>query len=371
MPDPYVKYPGLATQDRVEAAKRRTAQRSAPPQQPPMDMTQLESMLGGMNFGGPDMGAMQSYLQKAINGEFDPQISNTRKEIGRAKSRASGAKKDIGAMYDSLVGYYEGQKAPTKANYKASKADAAQRSKGLKENITNDYTNRLKEQVDMYKSLGIESAAPSATEAQNADQANSLAVADNTGGAEMAALNQQEAGDMSYWSDSGGAAKHEGTALQGDINLQLQDYLNKQNSTLSQLMGSKESAYNQGMVNLEQQAAQSQQQEQNQIWQRMMDLARLKQSAASKASQGPTKGMMGATSFLGNETDSNLFQQLMAEGSSWRNTAQARQVYGGHAPTSPEEWAKMIRDGATNRGLTPEQQQRMWQAALVYFGKMG
>jgi hypothetical protein len=52
------------------------------------------------------------------------------------------------------------------------------------------------------------------------------------------------------------------------------------------------------------------------------------------------------------------------------NTPQAKLMYGGQAPNTPEEMAQMIRDGAANNGMSPEDQQKLWQAALIYFGKL-
>lgn len=374
MPDPYKKAPGLYQQDksdvayrRVQAAKKRAQDRASGGGQPDF-MSQLQQMLGGMSTPSVDVNAMQGYLAQQIAGQFDPQISSLKNEMGAAKKRAAGAKKDMRSIYGDLVGYYEGKSAPTKANSKAAKAEAANRTSSLKSSITEDYSSRLKEQVDMYKQLGIEAAAPSATEGQSSDQADALSNTDTMGAADQSALQTQEQGDLAYWDEGSAIANTQGAEVQGDLTQQLQGYLNQQNSSLAQLQGAKKSAFNQGMVQLQQQAASQAQQNQSQLWQRMMDLARLQQSSSKKTDY--SKGMLGASQFLGDPQSANLFQQLMNEGSKWRTSPQAMKNYGGHAPNSPEEWAQMIKDGAANRHLSPEVQQQMWQAALVYFGRL-
>lgn len=407
MPDPNRKYPGLDRKERdinynpvqvwqgstpasghstdnpinaakrVSQAKKRTQERSSGGGGgTPDDITQLENML--KSFGGmsqPDISSLKSELQKAIAGQYDPQITNLNNEMGQAKKRTAGAKKDIKALYNDLVGYYQGQLAPTKARGESYKKEAKQSGDALKQSITDDYTQRLREQVDMYKQLGIEAAAPSATEGQMADQTNQMAVADNTSSAEQAALTQEEAADMAYWSEGSGIAKSEGADTQAALDMQLQDYLNKQGGQLALLKGQKDAAYNQGLINLQQQAAESAAKQQNELWNRMLDLAKLKQSMARAAGGSgggstPTKGLAGALGYLNNSNLGDFFQRSLSEGAVWGNSAQGRQYYGGQPPNTPEEWAQVIRDNAANKGMSPDDQAKLWQAALIYYGRL-
>lgn len=355
---------------RVQKAKKRTQQRTGSGFD---DLGQLENMLKTFgSMGAPDISSFKAQLFKAISGEYDPKISGVKKSMGNAKKRAGDAKKDIGALYNDLANYYTGQVAPTKANTKAGKAEAQHRSKALSSSITDDYTSRLREQVDMYKQLGIEAAAPSATEGQSADQANQQAIAEMTAGAEQAALNTQGQADASYWSEGAGIAHSEGTELQGDITASLTSYLNEQESKLADLQGMKKSAYNSGMIQLQQQAAESAAKQQTELWNRMLELAKLKQSMAGAASKGMDLkgGFMGASQALGNDQRlMNEFNTSLSRGAQWRNTPTAKAAYGGHAPSSPEEWAEMIKNDASYRKLSPQDQIALWKAALAYFGR--
>lgn len=410
MPDPNAKYPGLNRKEgvisnpisfldaikrgnkqgqdlingntlkRVTAARNRTAQKASGGGSGGGgldDITQLENMLtqfGGM--GAPDLSSLKAELQKAISSQYNPQITNLQNEMGQAKKRAAGAKRDLGALYGDLANYYTGQLEPTKKRGESYKKEAKQSGDALKQSITDDYAQRLREQVDMYKQLGIEAAAPSATEGQMADQANQMAVADNTSTAEQAALTQEEAADMAYWSEGAGIAKNEGADQQAMLEQQLQDYLNKQSGQVALLKGQKDAAYHQAVFNLQQQAAESASKQQNELWNRMLELAKLKMSMANASGGGggsgsvPTKGLLGATSFLGDQRLSDFFQKSISEGAVWGNSAQGRQYYGGQPPNSPEEWAQVIRDNAANKGLSASDQARLWQAALIYYGRL-
>lgn len=340
------------------------------------DIDALQGMLG--SFGGVDpaqLDQLKAELQKAIAGQFDPQITGVNKDIAGAKSRAAGAKKDIGTIYSDLVNYYQGQVAPTKERSKKAKEEAANNASGTKESITNDYATRIREQVDEFKRLGIEAATPSATDQQDADRANALAVADMTNQGEQAALNQQAEADLAYWNEGSGIAKREGAEQQSVITQQLNDYLNQQGKQLELLKGQKTAAYNQGLMQLQQQAATAASQQQNQMWDRMLDLAKLKMSAAkgsgSTGSSNPGTGLTGALSFLqqsGAAPLGNTFQQYLAESQRWANTPQARAMYGGAVDT-PEEWAQVMRDNAANKGLNSGDQTSLWQAMLRYMGR--
>lgn len=335
------------------------------------DLAALQALLAAQmqGGGGSSSADLSKIVSNSVNGEYDPQIAALQQAMKQAKTRAGGAKKDLGALYNDLSGFYTGRVEPTKNMYKIAKQDAKDRTESLKSSITQDYASRLKEQVDMYKQLGIEAAAPSATEGQYADEASQLAVSDNTGSAEEAALAQEQTGDVNYWSQGAGIAKHEGVEQQADVMQQLQDYLNTQGTNLASLQGQKKAAYNSSLLKAKQEQADAANQQQNQIWQRMLELAKLKQSMQGSAGSTPSKGLTGVAAYLGDQRLANEFQTSLGEAATWSNSAQAKSYYGGQSPNSPEEMAQVIRDNAANRGLSPEDQLKLWQAALVYYNK--
>lgn len=361
----------------VSGAKKRSKGRTS--NKGPGDMfgiNQLEGMLGA--FGGvspADMDQLQAELRKAVAGQFDPQISGTKKSMSGAKKRAGAAKKEIGALYDELVGYYQGQVAPTKERSKQAKDTAQYNASALKQSITSDYATRIRDQVDEFKRLGIQAASPSATEGQDADRANALAMAETSRAAEESALNQQAEGDLGYWTEGSGIAKREGTEQEAGITQQLNAFLNEQDQQLEVLKGQKSAAYHTGLMNLQQEAAQAASQQQNELWNRMLELARLKLSAASTGGAGgsedPGRGLSGALGFLKQSGAGSLgstFQQYLAEAQRWASTPGARAMYGGAVDT-PEEWAQVIRDNAVNKRQSGTNADALWQAALRYYGR--
>lgn len=338
-------------------------------------MAALENMLkGGMGSSGMSDKEIAQLISQSVGGTFDPQIKAIQQEMGRAKGRAKTARADLKALYNDLSGYYDSRMGATKSMYSGAQKDSQARTAGLKNSITADYTERLKEQVDMYKQLGIEAAAPSATEGQYADQASQLGTADIMGNAEQQALDVQSRGDQTYWNEGAAIAQTEGAEQQTNVITQLQDYLNQQGSSVAGLQGQKNAAYSQAMLEAKQKRADQANQQQNQIWSRMLALAKLKQSAAksgsASAGKTPTKGLAGVASYLPSQRLADEFQTSMQQAVTWNQSPQAKQYYGGEVPNTPEEMAQVIRDNAANRGLSPSDQLALWQAALVYYNKL-
>lgn len=341
------------------------------------DIAALQAMLAAQMKGGSSGMSDKEIAQlisQSVGGTYNPQIKAIEQEMGRAKSRAKTARADLKALYADLSGYYNAQGDRSSARYGGAQKGAQARTAGLKNAITQDYTERLKEQVDMYKQLGIEAAAPSATEGQYADEASQLGTADIMGTAEQQALATEQRGDQTYWDEGAAIAQTEGAEQQTNVITQLQDFLNTQGASVAGLKGQKSASYAQAMLEAKQKRADQQNQQQNQIWSRMLALAKLKQSAAKSGGSGsgktPTKGLAGIASYLGNQRLADEFQTSMQQAVTWNQTPQAKQYYGGEVPNTPEEMAQVIRDNAANRGLSPSDQLKLWQAALVYYNKL-
>lgn len=338
------------------------------------DMAALEQMLRSqMGSKGMSDKEIAALISQSVGGTFNPQIKALEQEMNRAKGRAKTARADLKALYADLSGYYNAQGDRSSARYGGAQKQSQARTQGLKNAITQDYTERLKEQVDMYKSLGIEAAAPSATEGQYADQASQLGTADIMGAADQQALDVQQRGDQTYWDEGAAIAQTEGAEQQTNVITQLQDFLNTQGASVAGLKGQKSAAYSQAMLEAKQKRADQMNQQQNQIWSRMLALAKLKQSAAKSGGSGagktPTKGLAGIASYLGNQRLVDEFQTSLQQAVTWNQSPQAKQYYGNEVPNTPEEMAQVIRDNAANRGLSPSDQLKLWQAALVYYNK--
>lgn len=404
MPDPYAKYPGLnntekpddlhrllnpgdysprrmspypgINEKKINKAKKRQLRNDDVPSGPSNDYVgDLQNMLQGYNVYTPSESELKRQAQAAVDSEFAPKIRAIKEEIESAKRRAGKSKKNISKIYDALVEYYDAQEKPIKKRYAGSKADAKNRRDSLKSEIAKDYTQRLQDQVNLYKELGIQAAAPSTLSQQQSDEQSAMTQADVLGNTELGALGMEENADLSYFQEGETNAKHEGVENVAAIEDQLNEYLNRRSGDLTDLKNQQHSMYEASLSKLRENAAKSAQDAQNSLWSKMMDVAKLKLSASktSGGSGGGEKtydsGLYGALQYLGDERLGNYFQTALSEGSKWRNTSHAKYLFGGRTPSSPEDWAQMIQWNAARKGLSNEDQMRLWQAALVYFGR--
>lgn len=375
----------------------------------------LEGMFGNqLDFKLPDQKTLERMSKEAANREFDPKIASVRSEMSAASKRGGQASKDVGDLYDQLVNQYSQEEKKSIKAYKGAKKSEKKRTKDLRNTITKDYTNRIKEQTKLYKQLGIEAAVPSAMSGQFGDQASQLAQAEQGGATEQAALNMEDLANRDYLASGRVSSRSEGVEQQADIIGQLQDYLRKQGNQVSELEGSKASMYNQAMMKLTENAAASglKAQElamgqQNNMWKSLMDLANYKRGLASDAvnnnmsqaelelklrqhmdqlgvdnaklkldatkagQQNYKSGLLGASQYLNDQRLTGQFQSSLDAATKYAPSAQARSYYGtgDKAANSPEQMASIIRDNALNQGRTPAEATKLYQAALIYFGK--
>lgn len=362
----------------------------------------LTNMLAGFNVKAPSESQLASQARSGVNAEYNPRIAALQREMEAAKARGKEAKAGVGGVYNSLVKYYTGNVAPTKARNKEAKAQAAARTASLKSEITADYTNRLKEQVEMYKQLGIESAAGTTLPDQQQQEAEALTQAGLSGETEQQALTQEGLGDIRYLTEAGGAAKQEGAEAVSSIESQLQDYLNKQGGQIAGLKGEREAMYAQGLAKLKAESAASTRSAQEEMWKKMMqisqlknemqnqqfnqqlagskfqlDLQKLRDSEARQSAGGggsePKLAKRGLEGVLGLDptlVSKGYFMDLLQRSNQWAQTPDALRTFGGKSPVgNPESMAQIAKWNAQNRGWTPEMQARAYAAMLRYYGR--
>lgn len=316
--------------------------------------------------------------------QYDPRIRAIAAEMADAKTRGNRATGELDTIYDALSNYYTGEISPSKARTKSDKSQAKNRATSQKAEISKDYANRLREQVDLYKQLGIEAAAPSTLTPQAEDQAGYQAQADLTNNAEQAALGIEGQADENYWRHGAANSQQEGAENKSQVIADLTSYLNRMGSERSGLIGDKGAAQGVAFLKLQGEAAQSENAAKEAMWKKMLEYSNfaagqgktqfdqnlaLRKLSASES--GPTKlgeGLSGAYDVLGR--DSNLmgrFEELLSNASKYRE--QKASTWGNRFPDSPENLAQLVQWGAQRQGLPADIQQKLYEAALIYRGR--
>lgn len=159
-------------------------------------------------------------VQAAINPIYDQRAS-------AAESRTGRARKDVEGMYSSLAADYERLAPEQIAQADAAKKEIEGLYGQLRSNIQGDYSRVSKEQADLFKSLGIESALPEVLAEQNAPVQESLIAANENQGQQQQRYMDMGQVDSTYYREGSPIAKMAGNEISTDMLSQLGEYLNQ------------------------------------------------------------------------------------------------------------------------------------------------
>jgi hypothetical protein len=344
---------------------------------------QLASMLSGPA-PSIDTSLLEQQASSQVNAKYDPQIAELQRMMGQSTTRANTSKAEIGKMFAALASADMGDIAGINKSYGNAEASTKTSYDQLKSQIADEYTNARKQQMDEFKRLNIQAAAPDAFAGQAKDQeyfSNQTAL---QGQSALAALTEMQQAGVQNSRANSEAARFEGSTRQADITSQLNDLLQQYGGKIGDLRAAKSSDLSGALAQLQQQAVQAQQQAQQQNFQNLLSLGNLKVGQdrlaldTAKANQPHTaqlKGLQGAASYIANQLPSNKgeandLMTILNGGISnpspkdiqLPNSTQARYL-------NPEEMAARVKNEAARRGYGPLEQQIIFNAALTYYGK--
>jgi hypothetical protein len=167
---------------------------------------------------GVDKADLMRQIQNAINPIYD-----AREQV--AQGQSDRAVKDVQGMYGALSQDYQ-KLAPEQVKQAADmQAQIEQMYGQLRQNIEGSYARVSKEQGDLFKSLGIESALPTVLDKQAPAVTDAL-----TAASENQTQQQQRYADIgqmdsTYYREGAPNAILRGNEVSGDILSQLQDYI--------------------------------------------------------------------------------------------------------------------------------------------------
>lgn len=245
-----------------------------------------------------DTAGIMDQVKAAINPIYDARVN-------AAKSQESRASKDVQGMYGALSQDYEKLAPQQVAQAAAAKQQVEQLYGQLRSNITGDYSRISKEQGDLFKSLGIESALPDVLADQNPQvQEATTAAAQNEAQQEQRYTDMGQI-DSTYYREGAPQALAKGNEVSTDLLAQLQDYLGQvegerssgiQSGYMDQL-GQAQTRYAQQ----QQQAASQTSNNQDKLWQMLQSTMQNKQQTAlnpdsfmSQLPQGVQQSVAGA-----------------------------------------------------------------------------
>lgn len=163
---------------------------------------------------------LMDQVKKAINPIYDARAQT-------ATNRTTRARQDVSGMYDALSQDYQKLAPQQVEQAKAAQADIEKMYGQLRSNIEGSYSRVSKEQGDLFKSLGIESALPDVLNKQApAVQEASMAASENQAQQEQRYMDMGNI-DSTFYREGAPLAKMTGNEISTNMLSQLGDYLNQ------------------------------------------------------------------------------------------------------------------------------------------------
>lgn len=163
-------------------------------------------------------------LMKQVQAALNP-IYEDREN--RAKKQSDAGRKEVEQMYRALSNDYERLAPQQAAQAQAAQEQIKQLYGQLRSNVEGTYSRVSKEQSELFKQLGIESALPDVMDEQNALQTEALNSINATQGQQEQQYIDQANTDATYYREGSPLSTMRGNEIRTDMLSQLADYLNQ------------------------------------------------------------------------------------------------------------------------------------------------
>lgn len=288
-------------------AKAKKAGVSASPANP---LEQLMQQIQGIRVEETPLSSLMSQATGMAGSQFDPLIEQLKGEMARTEKRGKSNQGEARAMYNALGSDIAGQAPEIAAQLDAASQETEGRYNQTQVDLQGGYNQQAQQQAELLKQLGIQAAAPAASQQATDDQAYFQQQSQSEENSALAQLMQMKNTDLSYNRQSADNTRLAGNNVASDIGAQLEDYMQTAGSKMSGLQSGRESAISGMLEQLKMQDAQRVEQSEGTEYDRLMDMFNLqlkmqemagkqaKDSAMSPLFKG-TNGPAGAANYLG------------------------------------------------------------------------
>lgn len=360
----------------------------------------LPDVAGGLGAGGADQGQsildiltqlalqqnrgdpneMARQAMAAASQQYDPQIEELKRQIGITQGNAHESQDKLGQMYGSLQKADLADIPVIDQMFNKSGQDLNAQYKQLGDQVTGQYADAQKQQMDLMNQLNIQAAAPDALKQQQNDEAFFQSQQGQSKQDTTDAMKLLQTGADNFSRQGSEIAGLEGSNRQADVMSQLQDYMTQAQGRVGDLENAKQNAYT---TSLGQLSGQQSQQGQNQF-NNLLQLAKFQyemqhenQQQQQQQQQGQYKsGPLAAANFLGqndpgeaSQLNSYLLQVLQGQPFTSGQVPNPMDPTRGQQLT-PEMAAQLAMQQAAQEGMSPESQQQLYLAMLAYYGRM-
>lgn len=276
--------------------------------EPPNPLDQLMQQIQGINVQATPYDQLLQQATGAAGSQFDPLIKQLEAEMNRTKQRGSANQKEARGMYNALASDIAAEMPAITQQMQAASQQAEQRYNATQEQLQGEYQQQAAEQAELFKKLGIQAAAPEASQQAMEDQAYFQNQSQNDEAAALQMLNEMKNSDVSYNRETSQNTRLAGENTAQDIAAQLEDYLQQAGGKMAGLRAGREGAIQSMLAQLQQQDSQRVSQQEEREYDRLMDMfnlqLRMQEMANKNSSQNNSlfkglNGMSGPSNYLG------------------------------------------------------------------------
>jgi hypothetical protein len=222
--------------------------------------------------------------------------------MSSTKKRATGNQKQAKQMYGDLAKDIAAQMPEITNQMAQASKETEDRYNQTQSALQGEYDQQAAQQAELFKKLGIQAAAPEASQQAMEDQAYFQNQSQSDEAAALQLLSEMKNADVSYNRQSADNTQLAGVNAAQDIGAQLENYLQQAGSKLSGLKAGRESAIQQAIAQLQQQDSQRVASQEDKQYNRLMDLFNLQlkmqdQQSGNSLFKG-TNGPSGAANYL-------------------------------------------------------------------------
>lgn len=270
--------------------------------QPKSPLDQLIEQIQSINVEATPYETLLQQATGAAGAEYDPLIAQLESEIASTTKRGEANQQEARDMYNALAQDIAAE-MPQITNQMAQASQATeQRYNQTQQELQQQYSQQAQAQAELFKQLGIQAAAPEASQQAMEDQAYYQQQSQTEEDAALRMLEEMENADISYNRQTAQNTRLAGENTAQDIASQLEEYLAAANSKLTGLEAGRSSAISAMLAELQQSDAERINEAEQNEYDQLMDLFKLQQEMESDASQSSlfsgTSGPSGASNYL-------------------------------------------------------------------------
>ncbi|HEY9259030.1 hypothetical protein [Chitinophaga sp.] len=273
-------------------------------------LEQLMKQIQGINVKSTPYDVLMQQAQGSAGAQYDPLIKQLQAEMARTQQRGTANQNTARQMYGDLATEIASEMPQITQQMAAASKETENRYNETQQQLAGQYNQQANQQAELLKKLGIQAAAPEASQQAMEDQTYFQNQSNSEEASALQMLQEMKNSDLAYQRQSSNNTRLAGQNVAQDIGAQLEDYMQSAGGKLAGLNAGRESAISAMLAQLQQQDAQRVSSAEEAEYKRMMEMFNLQlkmqemQNKMSGSGDGNslfkgTNGPSGASNYLG------------------------------------------------------------------------